>query len=214
MNIGIIGAGGLGSHLARALANKRLPAVIANRRGPASLAPLIAELGPSIRAVDVDEAARCEMVVLAMAWLDVPAALAGLPDWGGRIVVDATNPLEMIDPDSPDAHDPANPFAAHGARLVDTGGRTSSEVVRDLAQGARLVKAFNHLSVNSLPEPETHGGRRVLFYSGDDADAKAQVHALIEALGMHPVDLGTLGGGGTLAAVPGGPLAFAEFVKV
>lgn len=53
----------------------------------------------------------------------------------------------------------------------------------------------------------------MLFYSGDDASAKAGVRTLIEHLGMYPVDLGPLHVGGVVAAVPFGPLAGAEFLK-
>lgn len=213
MSIGIIGVGALGTNLARALARRGLPAVISNSRGPASLAALVAELGPAITAVTTEDAARADMVVLGVRWGDLPAALTGLPDWDGRIVVDATNPLAAVDPDAPEASDPSNPLAAYGLRVVDTGGRLSSEVVRDLVPGARLVKAFNHFGVELLPHPEVSGGQRVLFYSGDDAAAKAEVRTLIEQLGMYPVDLGALHVGGTLAAMPFGPLAGAEFVK-
>lgn len=58
------------------------------------------------------------------------------------------------------------------------------------------------------------GGRRVLFYSGDDAAAKAEIRRIIEATGFFPVDLGTLGVGGPLASLPFGALAAHEFIKV
>lgn len=213
MNVGIIGAGALGSNLAKALSSKGVATVISNRRGPTSLAGLVDRLGPAVRAGTVNEAAQCDIVVLAMQWLDLADALAGFSDWDGRIVVDATNPLAAIDPDSPDATDIANPFAGYGFMVVDTGGRPSSELVGKLVPGARLVKAFNHFAVELLPEP-VEGGKRVIFYSGDEATSKMKVHELIEQIGMAPVDLGAIAGGGRLAESPSGPLSMASFVKV
>ena len=58
------------------------------------------------------------------------------------------------------------------------------------------------------------GGQRVLFYSGDDADAKAAVRGLMEKAGFFPIDLGALDVGGPLASVPFGPLAGVSFVKI
>jgi 8-hydroxy-5-deazaflavin:NADPH oxidoreductase len=214
MNIGIIGAGALGSNLARAFAKVGVSAVISNSRGPESLAELVQELGPTIKAVTAEEAAKADIVFVAIRWVDLKRVLGELPAWNGRIVVDGTNPVEWIDPDSPDASDPSNPLAAYGIRPVDLGGRHSSSVVRDLVPGARLVKAFNHLDVNVLPEPEVSGGNRVLFYSGDDADAKTTVRSPIERAGFFAVDLGALDVGGPLASLPFGPLAGASFVKV
>jgi predicted dinucleotide-binding enzyme len=215
MNIGIIGSGSLGSNVARALARKGLAATISNHRGPASLAPLVAELGSSIiKAGTVAEAASADIVLVAVRWVDLGKALGGLPDWNGRIVIDGTNPVEFLDPDSPDAKDPSNPLAAYGIKALDLGGKYSSEVFREFVPGARVVKAFNHLDANVLAQPEVSGGQRVQFYSGDDAAAKAQVRKLLEAIGYFPVDLGLLDVGGRLAELPFGPLAATNFIKV
>lgn len=214
MSIGIIGAGALGSNLARALARAGVSAIISNSRGPESLAGLVEELGPTVKAGTTEEAAAADIVFVAIRWVDLKHVLGGLPAWNGRIVVDGTNPVEWIDPDSPDANDPGNPLAAYGIRAVDLDGRHSSSVVRELVPGARLVKAFNHLDVRVLDEPEVAGGRRVLFYSGDDADAKATVRSLIEKAGFFAVDLGTLDVGGPLASLPFGPLGGASLIKV
>jgi 8-hydroxy-5-deazaflavin:NADPH oxidoreductase len=196
-SIGIIGAGNIGSAFARALARHGIPAVIANRRGPESLAALEQELGPSIRADKLAEAAAQDIVLVAVNWSKLPAALAGLPDWNGRIVIDANNPIE-----SP----LFKPF--------DLGGRVSSAVFAGMVPGARVVKAFNHLPPHLLGgDPTREGGQRVLFYSGDDAHAKSEVAGLIEQLGFHGIDLGSLAVGGQLAQFPGGPLPALNLVK-
>jgi predicted dinucleotide-binding enzyme len=214
MNIGIMGAGALGSNLARAFAKAGVSAVISNRRGPESLAGLAAELGPTIKAGTTQEAAKADIVFVALRWVDLKKVLGELPKWNGRIVVDCTNAVEWIEPNSPDANDPANPLGAYGIKPVDLGGRHSSSVVRELVPGARLVKAFNHFDVRFLPEPAVLGGQRVLFYSGDDVDAKAAVRRLMEKAGFFPIDLGALDVGGPLASLPFGPLAGVSLVKI
>jgi predicted dinucleotide-binding enzyme len=214
MSIGIIGAGGLGSNVARALAKKGIAATISNSRGPASLAPLIEEVGPSIKAGTLAEAASAEIVLVAVRWVDLGKALRGLPAWNGRIVIDGTNPVEFLDPNSPDAKDPSNPLAAYGIKAIDLGGKYSTEVFCEFVPGARVVKAFNHLDVRVLAQPEVSGGRRVQFYSGDDAAAKAEVRKILEAIGYFPVDLGSLAVGGRLAELPFGSLASTNFIKI
>lgn len=213
MTIGIIGAGALGSNFARALAKSGISATISNSRGPGSLASLVAELGASIKAGTVQEAASADIVLLAVRWIDAGKVLRGLPAWNGRIVIDGTNPVEFINPASPEANDPRNPLAAYGIKAVDLGGKHSSQIIRQFVPGARVVKAFNHLNVNALQQPEVAGGKRVLFYSGDDAAAKGQVREIIEASGFFPVDLGALDVGGPLASLHGA-LSAHNFVHI
>lgn len=88
------------------------------------------------------------------------------------------------------------------------------EIFRQPVPGARVDKAFNHVDANVLKEPEAAGGQRVLYYSGDDAVAKADVRKLIEAAGFFPVDLGSLDIGGQLASLPFGALSTHNFIKI
>lgn len=212
MTIGIIGSGGLGANVARALAKKGISATISNSRGPASLAALIAEIGPSIKAGTVAEAASMDIVLVAVRWESLRSVLGGMPAWNGRIVIDGTNPVEFLDPNAP--KDPTNPLADWGIKAIDLGGKYSSAVFRELVPGARVVKALNHLDVNALTQTEVSGGQRVQFFSGDDAAAKADVRKLLEAVGYFAVDLGTLDVGGPLAQLPFGPLAAINFIKI
>lgn len=212
MNIGIIGSGGLGANVARALAKKGIAATISNSRGPASLAALIEEVGPSIKAGTVAEAASADIVLVAVRWESLTEVLSAMPAWNGRIVIDGTNPVEFLDPNAP--KDPTNPLADYGIKAIDLGGKHSSAVFRELVPGARVVKAFNHLDVNVLTQTERAGGQRVQYFSGDDVAAKAEVRKLLEALGYFAVDLGTLDVGGPLAQLPFGPLAAINFIKI
>ncbi|SFT78375.1 NAD(P)-binding domain-containing protein [Mesorhizobium sp. YR577] len=198
MTIGIIGSGAIGTAFARTLARAGLEATISNSRGADSLEGLVREIGPSIKAGSREEAARADIVFVAVNWTKLPAAVAGLPDWKGRIVIDANNPIE-----------------APLFKPADLGGRVSSEVFADLVPGARVVKAFNHLRAELLAtDPRSDGGRRVLFYSGDDITAKAEVASLIEQIGFVGIDLGSLAVGGKLAQFPGGPLPNLNLVKI
>ncbi|NGZ85905.1 NADPH-dependent F420 reductase [Duganella aceris] len=198
MKIAIIGAGAIGSAIARILIRAGIPAAIANSRGPQSLTALTTELGPRLQAVDVAEAARAELVFLAVPWSKIPAAVAGLGPWEGRIVVDANNPIE-----------------APAFQPIDLGGQASSSVIQQLVPGAHVVKAFNHLQAGLLSsDPAAQGGKRVLFVSGDDAAAKGAVMALVRQLGFADIDLGTLDGGGRLAQFPGGPLPTLNLVRL
>lgn len=197
-SIGIIGAGQIGLAIATALARHAISATLANSRGPDSLAETVAALGPSITAGTREEAAAKDIVFVAVNWSKLEAALAGLPDFGGRIVVDANNPIE-----------------APLFKPFDLGGRSSSEVFAGWAPGARVVKAFNHLQPQLVAgDPASDGGRRVLFYSGDEAEAKAQVSTLIEQLGFFGIDLGPLALGSRLVQFPGGPLPALNLVKI
>lgn len=196
-SIGIIGAGQIGRAIATALARSGIPATLANSRGPDSLAETVAALGPAITAGTREQAAARDIVFLAVNWSKLPAALVGLPDFAGRIVVDANNPIE-----------------APLFKPAELGDRTSSEVFADLVPGARVVKAFNHLLAPLVAkDPTSEGGKRVLFYSGDDAAAKAEISALIERLGFFGIDLGALAVGGRLMQFPGGPLPTLNLVK-
>jgi len=198
MTIGIIGSGAIGTAFARTLARAGIAATISNSRGPDSLKELVRELGPSIKAGTREDAARADIVFVAVNWTKLPAALASLPDWNGRIVIDGNNPIE-----------------APLFKPVDLKGRVSSEVFADLVPGARVVKAFNHLRAEILAaDPSADGGRRVLFYSGNDGAAKAEVAAIIERIGFVGIDLGSLAVGGKLAQFPGGPLPNQNLVKI
>ncbi len=198
-SIGILGAGAIGTALARRMVAAGLPDIaIGNSRGPSTLDGLVAEIGGALRAADIDEVTRADLVVLAVPWSRIPAAVSGVADWEGRIVVDTTNPIE-----------------APLFRVADLDGRTSSEVVAEMVPGARVVKACNTLPPHVLgADPRHAGGRRVIVYSGDDTDAKADVAALLDRLGYAGIDLGGLATGGALHQFPGGPFPTLNLIRL
>jgi predicted dinucleotide-binding enzyme len=197
MTVGIIGAGNIGRALAVQTRRAGHEVVIANSRGPESLADVVAELGPGVTAGTVAEAAGSEFVAIAVPWRTIPDAVDGI-DWNGRVVIDASNPL--IEPDF---------------RVADLAGRTSGQIVAGLMPGARVVKVANTLPAAVLgSDPQEAGGRRVLVLSGDDDEAKARVAALFDAAGFATVDLGGLADGGRLQDVPGGPFPRLNLIQI
>jgi predicted dinucleotide-binding enzyme len=189
--IGIVGSGEVGRALAAHIVASGQDVVLCNSRGPATLERLVEELGPRASALETSAVATADLVVFAIPWPAVVPLLEELPPWHGRILVDATAP--------------ANHFRLPGR--YELGGLTSSEVVQASAAGARVVKTFSTLpaSLLALP-PATEAGRRVMFLSGDDEDARSAVSALVDDIGYAAVDLGSLSTGSALQQ-PGGPLA-------
>jgi predicted dinucleotide-binding enzyme len=191
IDVGIIGAGRLGQAMARTALRAGRQVVLANSRGPGSLAPVVSTLGENAAAGTVDEAAGADVVVIAVPWPRVAEAVEGLR-WDGRSVIDTTNDF-----------DPSN-----------LNGSTSSEVLAGLVPGARVVKAANTLGAAVLgSDPHEGGGRRVIFLSGDDAEAKSEVAALFEDAGFAAIDLGGLATGGAVQQV-GGPLAGVNLIQL
>jgi predicted dinucleotide-binding enzyme len=190
-SVGIIGAGRIGQAMAQTALRAGREAVIANSRGPESLASVVEALGLGVSAGTVKDASAADVVVLAVPWAQVSQAVEGL-DWVGRIVIDPTNDFDPSDLD----------------------GSTSSEVVADLVAPARVVKAFNTLGAAVLAaDPREAGGQRVIFLSGDDAEAKAEVGALFEDAGFFLIDLGGLREGGQMQQV-GAPLAGHNLIRL
>jgi 8-hydroxy-5-deazaflavin:NADPH oxidoreductase len=184
MKIGIIGAGRIGATAARLFSEAGHRVAISNSRGPESLGEIAAELGPSIQASTVADAARFgDVILLAVPW-HLENALPPAELLRDKILIDAMNPYR-----------PEGGF-------FEMGDSTSSEIVLQRIRGARLVKAFNtiyyeHLAKRGrkdLPIEERHA----IYVAGDDLNAKAVVSGLIEQIGFAPVDTGSLREGGRL----------------
>jgi len=190
MRIGFIGAGVVARTIAKHSLAVGHQVVLSNSRAPELLAPVITELGRGSAAATPQEVAAQDLVVLATNWSSVQQALFSVPDWSGKLLVDATNRVASYSP----------------LTLGDISGRTSSEIVADLAPGARVVKAFNSVPMAWISDFSSAKPRTLLFVSGDHDDANAQVRELIEQMGFSCVDLGALAIGGRLQQL-GGPLA-------
>ena len=191
MRIGIIGSGNIGGTLARLWAGAGHEVVLANSRGPESLAGLVADIGPAASASTPAVAAEAgEVVVVAIPFVRYPDLPAD--KLAGKVVVDATNYYAGRD----------GPFPE-----LASGTTTSSELVAAALTGATVVKAFNTIHFRHLAadgQPAGTPGRRAIPIAGDDATAKVTVAALIDEIGFDAYDVGPLADGRRFD--PGTPL--------
>jgi predicted dinucleotide-binding enzyme len=197
MSYAIIGFGKIGRALAKAFARKGIEVSVATTRDPQSFAADTAAIGATIISKTLADAAKADILFLAVRFEAHEDVAKALPGWQGKTIVDVTN--------------------AYGVPPEELGGQPSSEVVARAFTGARLVKGFNHLAAAVLDQdPAVHGGRRVVFLSSDDDAAAAEIGALAETLGFAPIKLGGLSQGGLLVQARGnswGPLIFKDLVK-
>ena len=176
--IGFIGAGKIGSQVARLALKSGHEVVLSNSRGPETLSTLIQELGPKARAASVEEAARSGEIVVVTIPLGKYRSVPIEP-LIGKIVIDTNNYYPQRD-----------------GRIaeLDQETATSTELLQRQLPQSKVVKAFNHIYAAELT---THGlphgtpGRRALVIAGDDAAAKARVSALLDAFGFDAVDAGS-----------------------
>jgi 8-hydroxy-5-deazaflavin:NADPH oxidoreductase len=177
--IGLIGAGHIGSQVARLAIAHGYKVVISNSRGPETLAPLVAELGPNARAgTALDAATAGDIVVVTVPlknYRHVP-----VEPLAGKVVIDTNNYYPERD--------------GHFAEL-DNESTTTSELLQAHLPTSKVVKAFNHIYASELTshgQPTGSPGRRALVIAGDDAHAKAVVTKLLDAFGFDTVDAGAL----------------------
>jgi predicted dinucleotide-binding enzyme len=198
MEIGTIGAGDFAQAFTKRALKAGHKVKLSNSRGPQSLQEIVHRLGPGAVAATDEQAAACEMVLLAVPWDNVPETLASLPKWKNQILIDGTNPF----------HGKAGTF-----KPADVGNLSTSQLVASLAPGARVVKALNNMTVPNLEaDPVVNGARRVAFISADDDAAKKQVETLLKGFGYSVIDLGNLRDGG-LFQQAGGPLAGRDLLE-
>src|SRR6267154_4338849 len=198
MEIGTIGAGDLAQAFAKRMLRAGHKVKISNSRGPDSLKEIVNQLGRGATAATREEAAACEMVLLAVPWDNVPETLARLPKWKNQILIDGTNPF----------HGKAGDFTP-----ADVGNLSTSQLVAALAPGARVVKALNNMIVPNLEaDPVVNGAKRVAFISADNDGAKKRVETLLEGFGYSVIDLGNLRDGGLIQQA-GGSLAGRDFFE-
>jgi predicted dinucleotide-binding enzyme len=181
MRIALIGAGNVGGTLGKRWARADHE-VAFGVRDPADpkLAALLKESGSSARAASVPEAVRqAEVVVLTVPWGNAREALTAAGDLGGRILIDATNPV---------------PLTAEGLRQGLVIGHTTSgaEEIARWTGSARVVKAFNTTGFQNMANPKYGTQGLTMMLCGDDAEAKKTAGDLARQLGFDPVDVGPL----------------------
>jgi predicted dinucleotide-binding enzyme len=177
--IGVIGAGHIGSQVARLAVASRYKIVISNSRGPETLTGLVAELGPNARAGTVLEAAQSGDIVVVSVPLKNYRAIPVEP-LASKVVIDTNNYYPERDGHIPE---------------LDNESTTTSELLQAHLPTAKVVKAFNHIYAAELT---THGqpagtkNRRALVIAGNDDGAKAVVTHLLDQFGFDTVDAGPL----------------------
>jgi predicted dinucleotide-binding enzyme len=177
MKIGIIGSGNVGGALGGRWAKLGHEVIFGTRNPQGSDVQQLAAKasGKTSVAALADAAREGDVVLLSTPWPATQQIIAGLGSLNGKILIDATNPL------LPDLSG-----LTHGT--TTSGG----EQVATWARGARVVKAFNTVGANIMANSSFDGHKPVLFYCGDDAEAKKVVKKLIDELVFEAVDAGPL----------------------
>ena len=177
--IGIIGAGHIGSQVARAAIANGYDVVIANSRGPETLAGLVAELGPKARAATATEAAAAADVAVVTVAFKAYDAIPVEP-LAGKIVIDTNNYYWERD-----GHVPA----------LDEGRATVTGLLQEHLPTSHVAKGFNHIMASDITTaglPAGPPGRRALATASDHADAAQFVTDLYDAFGFDTVNVGPL----------------------
>jgi predicted dinucleotide-binding enzyme len=177
--LGLIGAGHIGSQLARLAVAKGYNVVLSNSRDPETLRPLVDELGSRARAATPAEAAAAGDMVVVTIPLKAIGTVPVAP-LAGKIVIDTNNYYPQRD--------------GHIAEL-DNEKATTSELLQRHLPSSKVVKAFNHIYAAELTthgQPKGTPNRRALAIAGNDPKANAEVAQLIDEFGFDVVDMGPL----------------------
>jgi 8-hydroxy-5-deazaflavin:NADPH oxidoreductase len=200
--IGLIGAGHIGSQVARLAIASGYDVVISNSRGPQTLSGLVAELGPGARAGTALEAAQAGDIVVVTVPLKNYRQVPVEP-LAGKVVIDTNNYYPQRDGHIPELDDETT---------------TTSELLQQHLPKSKVVKAFNHIYAAELTthgQPAGSKNRRALVIAGDGPAAKATVTRLLDQFGFDTVDAGPLSEGWRIQRdTPGyGPRRTAEELR-
>jgi hypothetical protein len=173
VRIGVIGPGRIGGNAARQALKAGHEVALSFSRDPRRLEALADELGPGASAAPPAQAVESsEVVVFAVPWDAIDDALTQAGALDGTVVIDTTN--------------------QYGRSAMPAVGQTAAQFNAARMAGARYTKSFNTLTSAFQAEAADRVGdeRLVQWICGDDAEAKAVVSDLIDAMGYQPVDLG------------------------
>lgn len=172
MKIAIVGAGNVGKALGAAWKAAKHEVTYALREGSDKAKPLGKD--GFVVAGLADAAKSADVIVLAIPFTEVAPVIEALGPLKGKIIIDATNPV--------------SPELEIELGFDDSAGET----VALLAQGARVVKAFNTTGAENMANARDFPAKPVMFVAGDDADAKTTVAKLADEIGFEAIDAGPL----------------------
>jgi predicted dinucleotide-binding enzyme len=182
MKVGVLGSGDVGKSFARAFSALGHDVKIGSRT-PEKLHDFVAQAGQRVTASTFEETARFgELIALATLGTGTERALqlAGPKNFGGKVVIDATNPLE---------------FSRGGPPLLSIGHTDSlGEQVQRWLPSAQVVKAFNTVGNALFFKPKFSDGPPTMFLCGNDAEAKKLVSQICDAFGWSVIDIGGIEG--------------------
>jgi predicted dinucleotide-binding enzyme len=173
MNILIAGAGNVGRALGGGWRKAGHNVTMAVRDPQAGKATELRQQGFDVVAMK-GAAAAGEVIMLAVPWPALTAAVQSLGPLAGKVVIDATNPLTS------------------DMSLAIGHNDSAGETVARLAPGARVVKAFNTTGANNMADSRYAAGKLMMVIAGDDTSAKATVISLANELGFEAIDVGPL----------------------
>jgi len=183
MKIGVLGTGDVGRVLGAAFARLGHDVKIGSREPNSDkLRAWLGETGPRASSGTFAEAAAFgDLVVLATLWSGTESALrlAGADRLAGKVVIDATNPLD---------------FSQGGPRLAIGHTDSGGEQVQRWLPASRVVKAFNTVGNAHMFKPDFPGGPPDMFIAGNDAGAKQTVTEILTAFGWNTIDVGGIEG--------------------
>jgi predicted dinucleotide-binding enzyme len=181
MNVGIIGSGIVGRVLAGAFLKEGHKVMLGTRNSAKEEVLKFKKENPGAQTGSFDAAARFgELIVLAIRGSVAEQAirLAGLDNFTGKVVIDATNPIS--------ADPPVNGVLKYFTSLDES----LMERIQVLLPEAHLVKAFNSVGSAFMYRPDFNGIRPTMFIAGNNSEAKKTVSKILEAFEWDVEDMG------------------------
>jgi 8-hydroxy-5-deazaflavin:NADPH oxidoreductase len=186
MKVGILGRGMVGQTLASGFRSRGHEVMIGSREpSHADLQAWLGGEGAGIAAGTMPETAEFgELLVLALLGVAAGDAIAqaGPERFRGKVVIDATNPLDFSRQGQP-------------PRLAISGDDSLGERIQRAIPDANVVKAFNTIGSPLMIDPHLGEGTPRMFIAGDDDRAKATVGEILHSFGWpEPIDIGGIEG--------------------